>query len=260
METEIWPNLQHEAAQAGVPMVLANARLSERSARKAERLAVLMRPAARALTLALAQGEEDARRLRGAGVPAVLVCGNLKYDLQPEPALLALGAAWRQSLGRPVVVAANTREGEEAMLLAAWQAREKSREESRDEAGVKVGAPLLLIVPRHPQRFDAVAAEITARGFSLSRRSQWADLPPPGAAQADVWLGDTLGEMAAYYACADVALLGGSFQPLGGHNLIEAAASGCPILLGPSTFNFADAAEWALQAGAAWRVAGMQEA
>lgn len=253
METEIWPNLQHEAARAGVPMVLANARLSERSARKAERLAVLMRPAAQALTLALAQGEADARRLRAAGAPAVVVCGNLKYDLQPDPAQLSRGAAWRQALGRPVVVAANTREGEEAMLLAAWRARVRGE-------GVAGPLPLLLIVPRHPQRFDAVAAEVAALGFGVARRSRWAGEPPPDAGQADVWLGDSLGEMALYYACADVALLGGSFQPLGGHNLIEAAASGCPILLGPSTFNFADAAEGALQAGAAWRVADMATA
>ena len=114
--------------------------------------------------------------------------------------------------------------------------------------------PLLLIVPRHPQRFDEVAALATQAGFSLQRRSAWADAPPAAAAAADVWLGDSLGEMALYYAGADVALLGGSFAPLGGQNLIEAAACGCPLLMGPHTFNFAQAAEDALAAGAAERV------
>ncbi len=110
-----------------------------------------------------------------------------------------------------------------------------------------------LIVPRHPQRFDAVAALVAEQGFSVSRRSQWQDAPAEGA----VWLGDSLGEMALYYGMADVALLGGSFAPLGGQNLIEAAACGCPVLMGPSTFNFSEAASLAEQAGAAQRVADM---
>jgi len=241
METEIWPNLLHEASRAGVPVVLANARLSERSARQGRRFAALLHPAGRSLRLALAQTEDDAQRLRAAGVPEVQVCGNLKYDLQPDAAQLARGARWRQALGRPVVVAANTREGEEAALLAAWCASPVPR-------------ALLLIVPRHPQRFDEVAALVLARGLSLARRRDWSgDLPPAPALSADVWLGDSLGELALYYGAADVALLGGSFEPLGGHNLIESAACGCPIVLGPSTFNFAEAAEMAIQEGAAWR-------
>jgi len=114
---------------------------------------------------------------------------------------------------------------------------------------------LLLLVPRHPQRFDEVAAMVAAAGLQGLRRSAWADEPPAGAAGADVWLGDSLGEMPLYYAVADVALLGGSFAPLGGQNLIEAAACGCPLVMGPHTFNFAQAAEGALAAGAAQRVA-----
>ena len=113
-----------------------------------------------------------------------------------------------------------------------------------------------LVVPRHPQRFDAVATLVAGLGFSLSRRSQWADGPEP----ADVWLGDSLGEMALYYGLADLALLGGSFAPLGGQNLIEAAACGCPVVMGPSTFNFAEAADLAVAAGAACRVADMPAA
>ena len=244
METEVWPNLLLAAQQAGVPMVLANARLSERSLRRARRMDALMRPAAQRIALALAQTEADAQRLREAGAPRVEVSGNLKFDMTPEPALLALGRAWRASLDRDVLLAAVMREGEEAMLLTAW---------------VKAPAPrpLLLIVPRHPQRFDEVAALVRAAGLSLARRSAWADAPPADALHADVWLGDSMREMALYYACAQVALLGGSFAPLGGQNLIEAAACGCPVVMGPHTFNFAEASELALAAGAALRVADM---
>lgn len=241
METEIWPALLHAAQAEAVPVVLANARLSARSARKGQRLSALLHGAAARLRLVLAQTEADALRLRAAGAPAVQVMGNLKFDITPRPELLARGQAWRQALGRPVVLAAVTREGEEALLLAAWARLPR------------VGRPLLLVVPRHPQRFDEVAALVNQAGFSLQRRSVWGDTPPPAAASADVWLGDSLGEMALYYACADVALLGGSFAPLGGQNLIEAAACGCPLLMGPHTFNFAQAAEDALAAGAAER-------
>lgn len=254
METEIWPCLLRGAAQAGVPMVLANARLSERSARRGQRLAALLHPAGRALSLALAQTDADALRLRAAGVPQVVVAGNLKFDVSPPTALLHLGRQWQAAAGRPVLLAANTREGEEAELLAAWQSWRH---------GAGLSHVLLAIVPRHPQRFEAVAALVKAQGLRLVQRSQWPPAEPPAAgslAEAEVWLGDSLGELPAYYAAAEVALLGGSFQPLGGHNLIEAAACGCPIVLGPSTFNFAEAAELALQAGAAWRAAGWPEA
>ncbi len=248
METEVWPNLLHEARRAGVPMVLANARLSERSAAKGRRLSALLRPAAQALAMALAQSEADALRLRALGVPRVEVCGNLKYDLRPDEPQLATGRAWRARLTRPVVVAASTREGEEGGLLDAWQALAPPR-------------PLLLVVPRHPQRFDEVAALVGERGLTLSRRSAWgAQGPTAGDAAADVWLGDTLGEMALYFGLADLGLQGGSFRPFGAHNFIEAAACGCPMLLGPSVFNFADAARQALAAGAAWQVTGWAEA
>ena len=251
METELWPSLMREAERAGVPMVLANARLSERSARKGRRLAALLHPAARRLSLALAQTDDDARRLREAGTRRVLIEGNLKFDLAPAAELLARGRDWRAALDRPVVMAANTRDGEEASLLACWLELPAPR-------------PLLLLVPRHPQRFDAVADLVAARGLTLRRRSQWALQPDAnmlaGLHQADVCLGDSMGEMPLYYACADVALLGGSFKSLGGHNLIEAAASACPLIMGPHTFNFAQAADQALAAGAAQRVDDMAAA
>ena len=247
METEVWPNLLAAARDAGVPMVLANARLSQRSLDKGLRLAALMRPAAAAFTRVLAQTEDDARRLREIGATSVEVLGNLKFDLTPDAAQLAQGRHWRAAAGRAVVLAAITREGEEAPLLQAWGLLPAPR-------------PLLLVVPRHPQRFDEAAGLVAATGLSLVRRSAWANAPPPGAATADVWLGDSLGEMALYYGMADVALLGGSFAPLGGHNLIEAAACGCPLLMGPHTFNFLQAAQWAESAGAAQRVADLPAA
>lgn len=255
METEIWPNLLHAAQCRGVPMVLANARLSERSARKAQRLQALFGPAAQCVKLVLAQTPEDAERLRAAGALQVEVCGNVKFDVSPDAQQLARGAAWRQALARPIVLAASTREGEEAALLTAWQQMRQQQPATQQAA-----PPLLLIVPRHPQRFDEVAALIADSGVTLQRRSTWADTLPPEAAQADVWLGDSIGEMATYFGCARVALLGGSFEPLGGQNLIEAAACGCPVLMGPHTYNFADAATLAQREGAAMRVDDISDA
>lgn len=245
METEIWPNLLLATREAGVPMVLANARLSERSLAKGRRLQALLRPTLPALTRTLAQTEADAHRLRDSGVVAVQVAGNLKFDLAPDPALLARGGDWRRTLGRPVVLMASSREGEEGPLLAAWSALPAPR-------------PLLLLVPRHPQRFDAVAALAREALPGVARRRDFGDAGGP--ADADAWIGDSVGEMPLYYALADVALLGGSFAPLGGQNLIEAAACGCPVLLGPHTFNFAAAAEDAVAAGAAERVADLDRA
>ncbi len=242
METEIWPVLLAEAQRSRVPLVLANARLSDKSARQGRRFAALLHPALARFVTVLAQTEADATRLRTSGARAVQVSGNLKFEITPKPALLERGLAWRRGARRPVVLAAVTREGEEALLLEAWRTALR-------------GLATLAIVPRHPQRFDEVAALVTSAGFTLSRRSGWADEAPSlAAAEAEVWLGDSLGEMAAWYALADVALLGGSFAPLGGQNLIEAAACGCPLLLGPHTFNFALAAELAEAAGAARRV------
>lgn len=241
METEIWPNLLLGARAAGVPLVLANARLSEKSLAKGRRLKPLLGPALPALTRTLAQTEADARRLRDSGVAAVSVAGNLKFDMAPDPALLARGRAWRQSLGRPVLLMASSREGEEAPLLQAFAALPAPR-------------PLLLLVPRHPQRFDEVATLAAAALPRVLRRSGFANDPPDSASNADVWVGDSIGEMPLYYALADVALLGGSFAPFGGQNLIEAAACGCPVLMGPHTYNFAAAADDAIAAGAARRL------
>jgi 3-deoxy-D-manno-octulosonic-acid transferase len=237
METEVWPNLLCAAADAGVPVVLANARLSERSLLRGQRVRTLLQPAFASLAATLAQTDDDAARLASAGAREPRVCGNLKFDAAPAPALLEQGRAWKAAAGeRAIVLAALTRDGEEADLLAAWRAC---------PAGTR---PRLVIVPRHPQRFEAVAGLAAGAGWSVARRSAWpADGPDDAGRAADVWIGDSLLEMPAYYALADVALLGGSFGPFGGQNLIEGAASGCPIVIGPSTFNFAAAAEGASQ-------------
>ena len=253
METEVWPNLQHEARCAGVPMVLANARLSEKSLKQGLRVGALMRPAAQAMSLCLAQTPEDAERLTRMGAPQVRVGGNVKFDMTPAESLLALGRVWQAASARPLMLAASTREGEEPGLLAAWRVAQSRLAADADR-------PRLWIVPRHPQRFDEVATLVRESGFSLSRRSNWPQgQPDETALAADVWLGDSMGEMPAYYAAARVALLGGSFAPLGGQNLIEAAACGCPVVMGPSTFNFAEAADLSEQAGAALRVADWHE-
>jgi 3-deoxy-D-manno-octulosonic-acid transferase len=239
METEIWPNLIAACARRRVPLLLVNARLSERSAAAYRRVAALVRPALAALTAVGAQSAADADRLASLGAPAPAVCGNLKFDVTPRPELLALGEAWRQRIGaRPVWLAASTREGEEATVLAAFGILRR-----------RLPGALLILVPRHPQRFDEAAALASAAGFSLARRS----LALPSADVA-VWLGDSMGEMAAYYAAAELALIGGSLKPFGAQNLIEACACGCPVLIGPSDFNFRQATADALAAGAARRV------
>ena len=248
METEIWPNLLAACQQQGIPVVLANARLNAKSLAGAQRWRWLSRPAYQSLAAVYAQTTGDADRLRQLGAPVEAVWGNLKFDVQPDMQQLALGQAWRLQNPRPIVLLASSREGEEAQWLAAVQALPAS------------AAPAVqwLIVPRHPQRFAEVEALCTAAGLRVSRRSQWQPGAPVPA--ADVWLGDSMGEMQLYYALSHLALLGGSFAPLGGQNLIEAAACGCPMLVGPHTFNFAEAAEQAIAAGAAARLPDMAQA
>ena len=229
METEVWPNLLYLCKKFKVPVVLANARMSEKSARGYGRWGRLTRPAFASLSAVCAQSAADAERLRALGARSVEVTGNLKFDAQPEAGQVAAGQAWRARLHRPVVLLASTREGEEKLLLA-----------ERAPAGA-----LVVVVPRHPQRFAEVAA------LADSRRSRQ---PLPGAGER-VHLGDTMGEMPFYYGACDVAVVGGAFAPLGGQNLIEALACGAPVVLGPHMFNFAEATRLALEAGAALQAA-----
>ena len=240
METEVWPNLIAQCVRRRVPIALVNARLSERSLAKAERLSGLMHEAASGISCVAAQTESDAARFRQLGVHDVQVTGSIKFDVTPPEAALANGAAMRAQFGaRPVLLCASTREGEEALILDAMKRMPP------DDA-------LVVIVPRHPQRFDEVARLIASQGFAMMRRSGCGS----GAVTSDVrvFLGDSMGEMFAYYAACDVAFIGGSLLPLGGQNLIEACALGKPVLIGPHTFNFGPITDDAIAAGAAVRV------
>ncbi|KMN83152.1 lipid IV(A) 3-deoxy-D-manno-octulosonic acid transferase [Chromobacterium alkanivorans] len=240
METELWPNLIHAAAEQGVPLFLANARLSEKSLNGYLKISGLISPAVAALSAVAAQTPEDGERLRQLGAQEIEVCGNTKYDIQPPPAQLALAEEFKSRIGRRrVMVCASTRDGEEALILDAWRA-----------AGQALGDALLVLVPRHPERFADVAALAESRGMKAQRRSDGA----PVDAATQVWLGDSMGEAFAYFACGDLAFVGGSLLPLGCHNLIEPASVGVPVLFGPSIFNFKQAAALALAAGAARQV------
>jgi len=267
METEIWPNLVHTCHVRQMPLVLANARLSEKSLRQAQKWSGLARPAFAELNAVWPQTPTDAQRFHQLDAPVRAVFGNLKFDATPDDRQIALGRKTRAAMGKPVVMFASSREGEELALLQILKAFSPVAlmEKGRVATDSVVNQVQWLIVPRHPQRFDAVAELITSQGFTVSRRSDWSEkgpeLPAAVAGQpSTLWLGDSLGEMALYFGLADVALLGGSFEPLGGQNLIEAAACGCPVVMGPHTFNFAEAAEQALAVGAALRVADLAEA
>ena len=243
VETEIWPNLIAAGKRRGVPMLLVNARLSERSAGRYAKLASLVRQALSDLTAIAAQGEDDAQRLAALGAPHVEVLGNMKFDVAPPEAQQVLGADFRQRIGeRPVFVCASTREGEEPLILDAW---------------ARFGNPqiLLVIVPRHPQRFGDVATLLSHQGFPWQRRSDQA----PVAAATRVWLGDSMGELFAYYSAADIAFVGGTLLDHGGQNLIEPCALGKPVLIGPSTHNFADACREAVAIGAARSIGSAEE-
>ena len=247
LETELWPNLIHACHSRGVPLFLVNARMSERSARGYGRVAALARAALRELAGVGAQSASDAQRLSALGAQHVEITGNLKFDRGPQPDDLARAQHLRALFGsgRPVFVAASTREGEEELVLDAL-----------------AHAPpelLTVIVPRHVQRFDAVAGLLTRRGLRIQRRSD----DQPIRADTQIVLGDSMGELFAYYGACDIAFIGGSLLPLGGQNLLEACAVGTPVLIGPHTFNFAEATRLAVEAGAAIQVpdsAGLGEA
>lgn len=234
METELWFHLINQAHTRDIPMALLSARLSEKSARGYAKLGSLTQQGLQQLALVAAQTAADAERLQALGARAPMICGNLKFDVTPPPDSADKGAALRQWLGadRTVCMAASTREGEEALILDAVQ-----------NTGV-----LTLLVPRHPQRFAEVEALLRARGLSYVLRSA---LTHPIAAEVQVVLGDSMGEMYTYYAASDFAVMGGSLQPLGGQNLIEAAAMCVPTILGPHMFNFAQVTQAAVAANAA---------
>jgi 3-deoxy-D-manno-octulosonic-acid transferase len=263
IETELWPNLMAACSRRAIPVCLVNGRLSERSLRKGLRLRWLITPALQQFSAIAAQSQADAKRLQELGAEHLTITGNMKFDISPPQKQLELGRSWRGRLGGRTVLAASTREGEERLLLAQWHLA---------NAAKGIDTTLLVIVPRHPQRFDEVADLIAEAGFKVLRRSQVLAAQDDGASSqqpgdqrfsfdgSQVLLGDSMGEMFAYYAMADVAILGGSLLEHGGQNLIEPCSVGTPVIMGPHTFNFEEAAEQASALGAAIRVGNAKQA
>lgn len=248
-ETEIWPNLIHSCHQAGVPLIIANGRLSPKAFTAYKKIRPLMADALKKITYLAAKSDEDAERFIALGFPkgGVEVTGSIKYDLQLPSDFQQQLAALKEKLTigeRPVWIAASTHEGEDAPLLAAHQ-----------QVLAQQPNALLILVPRHPQRFDAVAKLITDKGLSLARRS----LEEPIAATTQVYLGDTLGEMLLLYALADLAFVAGSLEPIGGHNLLEPAAVGVPVITGPHLQNFSEVADMLRQADSLKEVKSAEE-
>jgi len=243
METEIWPNLIHYSRSRGVPVVLVNARMSSRSAAGYARFPSLTRAMLGGISLIAAQGREDARRLveLGSDAERTVVTGNLKFDIKLPPSTREQAEVLRRglSVNRPVWIAASTHEGEEKLVLDAF-------------SPILEQAPdcLLLIAPRHPERFDRVADLCRRQGYRLARRSSGEVVTQ----ETSVYLVDTLGELPVCYAAADIAFVGGSLVPVGGHNMLEPASLGVPILTGPHFFNFTEIAQVLSNAGAAWIV------
>ena len=253
METEIWFNLIHACHRLRMPLLLLNARMSEKSMRGYARFSRLSLNALNEFSAIAAQTAEDAARLTALGAKDVSVFGNLKFDIDPPPSMLVLGRQLREQFGttRKILLAASTRDGEEALLLDALQ-------------DTHIPDLLLVLVPRHPQRFTAVMDLLKQRGISFIRRSELGPAKHPGIDNSHyqqvvhsdirVVLGDSMGEMFAYYIAADLAFIGGSLLPFGGQNLIEACAVGTPVLIGPHMYNFEEATRLAISARAAIQV------
>ena len=251
METELWPNLIAQTKARGIPLALINARLSPRSARRLLAFRALAYPALQALRGIAAQTETDAQGFRAVLgesprlTPYIVVMGNMKFDVHLPAEMRVQGAHWRNGCGgRRIWLAASTRDDEEISLLAAWGAAQAS--------GALTPRDTLLIVPRHPQRFDRVARLIDEAGWSCHRRSQWRE--DRAISDNEVLLGDSLGEMFAYLEMSDLVLIGGSIPPLGGQNPIEACAVGRPVFFGPHMFNFHQIAQALTACGAGHEV------
>ena len=234
MESELWPNMIRECGRMGVPMVVANARISDRSFPRYMRLRRLWRPLMERVAMFLAQGEETAGRLREIGVSPgrIRVTGNLKYDIRTAAkGAVAEALQSRVGQGRPVVVCGSTLEGEERTLLAAWT-----------EVLQREPEAVLVMAPRHPQRFDGVAETVAERGFGLVRATAMGDHAGEIPTGTVVML-DTIGDLAGVYSLASLAFVGGSLVPSGGHNPLEPAQFGVPVLMGSSVFNFREVVE-----------------
>jgi 3-deoxy-D-manno-octulosonic-acid transferase len=246
METELWPNLLRECAISEVPVLVANARLSERSTRGYRCIQCLTTAMLHDVTLITAQSEIDAGRFRSLGATRVCTFGNLKYDLVLQNGLKEQGQNLRQELfgeERLIWIAASTHNGEEKKILQAFSLL------CHRWPGL-----LLFLVPRHPERFDNVAKLCQQQGFKLVRRSEQRSCEP----STTVFLGDSMGELLLFYSAADLAFVGGSLVPTGGHNVLEPAALGLPVLFGPHMFNFNEASEQLLVEGAALQVSSVE--
>lgn len=246
METELWFNLIAGCKQRNIPILLVNARLSEKSAAGYAKLGQLLTQGLQNLTAIAAQTSADASRLQNLGAAGVSISGNIKFDVAPPASAHDLGTQLRQQLGtaRPVFLAASTRDGEEELIMEALSL-------------ANIPGLLTIMVPRHPQRFDTVAELLKKFNHAYMRRSTLDGAAVPH--EIDYVLGDSMGEMFTYYASCDVAFIGGSLLPLGGQNLIEACSMGKPVLVGPHTFNFEEASKMAIAAGAANRVQNVEE-
>ena len=250
METEAWPTVVFRCTEISLPLFLVNARLSQRSARRVNRFGKAGRALFQAFTGILAQTDFDAQRYRSLGVKNITIVGNLKFDVALDAQLVQQGKLWQKELHaskRLMVCAASTRDGEEEIILKAWKDLLLSNSFET--------APLLCLVPRHPERFIEMADAVHSVGLKFRRRTEWSGTPKD-CSGLDVVLGDSMGEMPMYYSAADLVLMGGSLLPFGGQNLIEACAAGCPVLLGEHTYNFQQASLDAIAAGAAKRIEG----
>ena len=257
METEVWPSLILSARQKSLPIILVNARLSERSAHRLTRFSNFARFVYQSFTKILAQTNLDAKRYSSLGLSNVIVAGNLKFDVMPHPEQIEHALALKKQLTQQVqiVCAASTRDGEEPLIIEAWQKFLKSKENTNDANHF-----CLLIVPRHPQRFDEVFTQLQSSFTKVTRRSSMNDQMFTDAAnQGGVMLGDSMGEMSFYYALSDIVIMGGSLLPLGGQNFIEACALGRPIILGEHTFNFQQASADVIDSRAAIRIADVDD-
>jgi len=254
METEVWPSLILSARQKSLPVILINARLSERSARRVSRFSNFSQLIYQSFTKILAQTNLDAKRYNSLGLSNVLVTGNLKFDVTPNLEQIEHALALKKKLNHQVQIAcaASTRDGEESLIIEAWQTFLKTKENPNDFC--------LFIVPRHPQRFDDVFAQLQTSFPKVLRRSNLSDQEFADAInQGGVILGDSMGEMSFYYALSDIVIMGGSLLPLGGQNFIEACALGRPIILGEHTFNFQQASTDVINSRAAIRISDVTD-
>lgn len=246
METEVWPTVLEEARRQGIPMMLANGRLSQKSFDQAMKAEAVMRDAMGKFSVVCAQAPSDAERLSAIGTVEPVITGSLKFDIKAPEAALQKAKDWKAQISRPIILFASSRQGEEALYAEAFTQHYDAR-------------VLYWLVPRHPQRFNEVAETLQAAGIRFQRRSELSG-PQDIAADTQVILGDSMGEMFFYCALADVTMMGGSFKPFGCQNVIEPSSVGVPVIVGPSTFNFSQVVEEGLKMGALVQVETISDA